>query len=165
MYEVIDNLLGEEEYGVLQAVVTDDKGFPWFYGPEQVDDKDDGHYLYHVLYSNNRPNSQWFDFVQPVLDKIKCQSLITCRANMVLHPSPKGSSALHRDTYSEDLSHKTAIFYIGETNGKTILQGSEGDIEIDHKPNRILIFDADTWHKSQHQTDTNRRIVINFNYF
>jgi hypothetical protein len=164
LYEIIDNLLTEEEYGYIEAALTDDKGFPWFYGDGQNVEKDDSPYFYHVLYVNNRPNSQWFDFVQPILDKIKCQSLIQCRANCVVKMT-NGVNKPHVDNYSDSMSHKTAVFYIGDCNGATVLLDGEEEIVVDHKPNRIVVFDAKTRHYARHQTDTNRRIVINFNYF
>lgn len=163
-YEIIDDLLDEKEYGYLYAAITDDMGFPWFYGDGQNAEKDDSPYFYHVLYCNNRPNSQWFDLTQPILDKIKCQSLIQCRVNCVIKMTD-GFNKPHVDNATSNMNHKTAVFYIGETNGATVLIDGENEIVVEHKPNRIVIFDADTKHFARHQTDTNRRIVINFNYF
>ena len=56
---------------------------------------------------------------------------------------------------------KTAIFYVDTNNGQTDIDGER----VDSVENRIIIFPNNIRHSSITQTDTNRRIVINFNYF
>jgi ectoine hydroxylase-related dioxygenase (phytanoyl-CoA dioxygenase family) len=47
------------------------------------------------------------------------------------------------------------------TNGKTYFKDKD---PVDCKENRIVIFDSKLYHSSSTSTDSNQRIVINFNY-
>jgi hypothetical protein len=55
----------------------------------------------------------------------------------------------------------TAIFYINKNNGYTLLKDKT---KIAVEENKLLIIDTKTYHAAVTATDTDRRIVINFNY-
>ena len=59
------------------------------------------------------------------------------------------------------MDHKTAIFYLNTCNGKTVVNGTE----VESIANRVVIFPANTPHYVISQTDTDRRIVLNINYY
>jgi hypothetical protein len=59
---------------------------------------------------------------------------------------------------------KTAILYLNNCNGYTLLK-TNPITKIESIENRMLLFDSKIQHKAISQTDSKRRIVINFNYF
>jgi hypothetical protein len=56
---------------------------------------------------------------------------------------------------------KIAIFYLNTNNGQTCLDGER----VDAIENRLVCFSNTVRHSSISQTDCDRRIVININYF
>ena len=56
---------------------------------------------------------------------------------------------------------KIAIFYLNTNNGQTCLDGDR----IDSIENRLVCFSNNVQHQSISQTDCDRRITININYF
>ena len=57
----------------------------------------------------------------------------------------------------------TAILYMNTNNGYTLL-GEKEKIKIKSEENTMLIFNSQIKHCAVSQTDTERRVVINFNY-
>ena len=55
----------------------------------------------------------------------------------------------------------TAIFYLNTNNGATEFKSGEG---VDSIKNRLVVFPKNTYHRAVNQTDTDKRIVLNFNY-
>jgi hypothetical protein len=158
LYEVIDNFLDETYYETINKTLRGDN-FPWFFKPSQYGN--DTYFFYHQFYMEHRQNSELFDMMIPVIDKLDVQALMSCRANLVTNCG--GWNNPHIDQFTSKVEHTTAILYLGECNGGT--KFLDEDIFIDHKPNRLLRFDANMVHQAIHQNDSDIRIVVNFNYF
>ena len=94
-----------------------------------------------------------------IFDKLDCKAPIVARANMYVHRNKRITSSPHIDTGWKN--HKTAILYMNTNNGYTAF----GKKKIMSKANRMLIFDSGTKHYAASQTDKDRRILININYF
>ena len=76
----------------------------------------------------------------------------------------KTFSGFHIDIEESPIkTKKTAIFYLNNNNGYTLLDPKK-KIKIKSKANQMLTFDSDVKHGAVLQTDKKRRIVINFNY-
>ena len=164
MHKVIDNVLEDDYYTDIKSTLFNDKVFPWFWGDSQLS-AGDTFYFYHVFYVNNRPNSPYFDVLQPIFNALDVQSLLNVRANLVTNTQGVGFNKKHRDNYTRDCDHKTAIFHLTTNNGKTVLCYDDREEEIDTVENRLLMFDASTEHYSKHQTDEDRRVLLNINYY
>ena len=67
------------------------------------------------------------------------------------------------DKYYFSFKHKSAIFYINNNDGYTIL--NNGKTKIESIANRILFFDSTKNHSSTHCTNDHARVNININYF
>jgi hypothetical protein len=165
LYEIIDDFLPTEQYELIKEHFVYNEEFPWFWKDSQLSKVCDTFYFFHVLYVGDRPNSPYFDMFYPVFDKLKVNALINVRANLTTNTYGNGFNGKHKDNYSEHLTHKTAVYYFGTNNGKTVLCLEDGEIEIDTIDNRMIIFDANIDHYAKHQTDQNRRVVLNINYF
>jgi hypothetical protein len=165
-YEVIDDFLDQSSYNNLKGMIEDDVNMPWFFKNTQVSKTKDSFYFYHVFYTHHESNSPLFPSINNLLlSKMDIKALINVRANLVTNTYGYGFNNKHTDNYTGDHSHKTAIFYLGTNNGSTILYLDSGEKEIETVDNRLLIFDSGIKHHSKHQTDVDRRIVININYF
>ena len=130
--------------------------FPWFYNKEQAGN--DTSYMFHLFHNKTNINSDYFYLVEPILKKLKIKNLLNVRANLCLKRPSKCS--WHVDKLTEDLKHKTAIYYVNTNNGYTLFKNKKVNCE----KNKIVIFDANQKHKAKIQTNTDTRIVININY-
>ena len=163
-YKVIDNYLPLEDFEVIQRQITgDDQVFPWYYN-KFVDNRSKGEthdhfYFCHVVYNDNKPNSDYYNTVLPLINKINPISLIRIKANGY----PKNGDKITKYNYHTDyrFKHKGAIFYLNTNNAKTIL---EDGTEIDSVENRILFFDPSMPHTCTNATDVKMRFNININY-
>ena len=154
-----DNLLDMEEFDRLESII-DNPFFPWFFQKEQV--KDDDPFFCHALYCNDLVQSE---FYKPVLDIFKkyIKWIALYRLNINLCPKIGSTSKFHTDTNGQENEEKmtTAIYYLNTNNGYTEF---EDGTKVDSVGNRLVVFPTNTTHRAAGQTDTNKRIVINFNY-
>ncbi len=116
-----------------------------------------GHEIFYYT-----PQSIFFeDLIVPVLKKLNAVAISEVRANLILKEDNSYQSEFHVDRPYEC---KTAILYINTCNGYTLLH-KDKKIKINSEENKILIFNSQISHAGVSQTDVDRRIVINFNYF
>jgi hypothetical protein len=133
--------------------------FPWYFESKQVETgKKDTLFFSHCFVDKGNINSHAMFLIEPILKKLNIKNLLNVRANLC----PKGPfyCSWHVDRFTENLSHKTAIFYVNTNNGATEFKNKKVKCE----KNKIVIFDAKQKHKALGQTDKNVRMVINFNY-
>jgi len=160
-YKVIDNLLDEEHFVNLHNQIVYSSEFPWYITTNiSGEDGDEDYYFTHLLYNWHYVNSDKFDLVRPLLDKLNIFSMWRIKANF--YPTTK---KIIKHKYHQDhvIPHTGCVFYLNTNNGKTIL---DDGTEIDSIQNRALIFDAHIKHRSTTCTDDPiGRFNINFNYF
>ena len=116
--------------------------------------------MMHCFYRDGQVNSDFYYLIQPILDKLKPTEILNIRANLALK-RPMTSDWHVDDYWDKRLLHTTAIYYVNSCNGYTVFKNNK----IKSVGNKILIFDANTLHNVEYQTDTDTRMVINFNYF
>ena len=158
--KIIDNFLERGQFSSVKNLMFSDK-IEWYYEEHMVEN-DPGCFS-HCFYDFNRIKSNYFENFEPVLLKLEVKSLIKIRVNLYISQKEIYESEWHED-FPYDNS-KTAILYLNTCNGKTALKTKEGIKEVDSIENRMLVFPAKTEHKMISQTNTKRRIVVNFNYF
>ena len=159
---IIDNALSVDDFKNLENLILSDN-FPWYYKEYQTNQRKDNSYFYHLFFSNCNINSNHYGILNPILNLIKPISLINVRANLIIN-RPNSNSNYHMDTYkSKNYNYKTAIFYINTNNGYT--EFKEDNEKVESIANRIVIFPAELYHRAVGQTDKDRRIVINFNFY
>lgn len=160
-YVVIDNFLEKKIFNDFKEVCFSSK-INWFFKPHMT--IKDEYFFSHTFYQKNETTSPFFnDYILPVLNLLNVKAVIEIRANMMLKKNYVYESDFHTDN---DFKCKTAIFYLNDCNGYTVLKDADNNIiNINCKENRILVFDSNMIHKAISQTDFERRIVINFNYF
>lgn len=165
-YKVIDNFLEYETFKDIQKNIVYNASFPWFLSRnvsdsiEYTNNINDGYYMTHLIYEYYTVNSNQFELITPILEKINPKALIRIKANF--YPSTK--EVIHHGLHIDDeYSHRGCIFYLNTNNGKTVLKDN---IEIDSIENRLLLFDPSIEHNSTTCSDDPvGRFNINFNYF
>ena len=157
-FEIKKNFLDQKDFDSFKQVIFSSH-FPWYWLEHQTR-KDKGFFA-HTFYSRYRPDSDFHTpFIAPIIQKLKCNMLSDIRANCLLKNNKRYFSEFHCD---RPYDCTTAILYMNTNNGYTLL-GEKEKIKIKSEENKILIFNSQTKHCAVSQTDTEKRIVINFNY-
>ena len=166
-YKIKKNFLDKESFDLFKQKIFS-QPFAWYWQPHQVNPyvpgappKGDRGFLAHAFYVEHKPNSDFYQpFIVPIIKKLGCRMISDVRANCLFKDSKKHFSHFHCDrTYD----CTTAILYMNTNNGYTLL-GEKEKIKIKSEENKIVIFNSGIKHCAVSQTDTTRRIVINFNY-
>ena len=163
---IIENFLDDDHLIELDAIIGNPQ-FPWFLNKEQVVGTNDGCYHNHSVYDNNIPQSGLYYPISKIFkDYLRYISLCRITVNLQLKQESPSKSSFHTDFQqhnyiTDETKITTAIFYLNTNNGAT--EFKDGD-KIDCVRNRLLIFPTPTLHRVVGQTDTNQRIILNFNY-
>ena len=165
-YEVIDNFLDEADFDSLVTLFTDkDKRgndvMPWFFQSSISHDnvvEDKLFYMTHLIYNMNVPESNHYNSLIPLLEKLDAKCLIRIKGN--LYPNTK---ILHEHLMHTDYNylHSGAILSLNTCDGYTKL--ADGT-KIESVANRILLIDPSEKHCSTTTTNVTARFNININY-
>jgi hypothetical protein len=153
--KIIDNFIPHKKWSNIYETFLNNN-FPWYYQSSQT--KNDNSYMMHCFYRDNKINSDFYYLVEPILKKLKPSKILNIRANLCLKRPM--ICHWHVDDWTKDLNHKTAIYYVNTNNGSTVFK----DRKVKSSKNKMVIFNANVTHKAEYQTDTDVRMVINFNY-
>jgi hypothetical protein len=116
-------------------------------------------YFVHFFYQENNVNSNFYQYLIPLLNVLKIKALMRVKGNLYTRTEKQEIHPFHTDY---PFKHKGVIFYVNTNNGLTIL---EDGTEIKSVENRLLLFDPSKPHKSTSCTDEKYRMNINVNYF
>ena len=159
MFKVQDNYLTIDEHLVLKTIMESNT-FYWYYykGKLKPSNKIFDYQLVHIFYNDNFVNSNFFNDLNPIIEKLKPLSLIRIKANL----NPISHKLIKFDKHQDQhFKCKAAIYYLNDNDGYTMI----GDNKVESKANRIVLFNADQEHYGTNSTNCNNRMVINFNYF
>jgi hypothetical protein len=160
--KIKDNFLAKKDLTELDNLVHNN--FPWYLHKEQVTGADDGHWFGHIIYNEDVPKSDLYNpMIKIFKNYLKYVTLIRIHINLLVRQETPSISDFHTDCdFSPEDTEKitTAIFYMNTCNGVTEFE----DQKIDTIRNRLIMFPANTLHRAIGQTDTNERIVFNFNF-
>ena len=167
MIEVVDNFASNYYCDKLYELFLQRIGkFPWYISetnPIKNDLnvveplKEKYFYFVHNLLRDNNQSSQ-FDCIEPLLEKIKYDSLIRVKANCYLKGEKLIQHEWHRDY---QYKHYGALFYVNTCDGFTEF---ECGTKVSCVRNRIVFFDPSKKHRSSNTTNCPFRFTINFNY-
>ena len=158
-YKTIKNFLDKKTFLKCQEILFGE--LPWFYRGELVEDKKNNFYFTHSFMKEQQVTSPAYDhIIKPFVERLRMKYIFEIRANLILKTDKEIFSGFHVDT---DKSSTTAIFYVNNNNGHTILDKKK-KIKIKPTANKLLIFNNELPHGVMAQTNTKRRIIINFNY-
>ena len=166
--KIKDNFLDDKHLDELDQLIHNN--FPWYLQKEQVTGMDDGSWCLHVLYDEDVPKSDWYNpLINIFKNYLKYVTLIRVHVNLLLRQETPSISDFHTDCDFDDTEKMTtAIFYLNTNNGSTEFKESFPTgfsyQKIDSVRNRLVMFPTNTLHRAIGQTDTNERIVFNFNF-
>ena len=163
-YEIIDNVLPQNDHKRIENLLTGGTKFPWYHVPKvNLLDKENNYFVHNFylapLHDYITEQSEFFDVIKPLLYVLKPKSILRIKANF--YPSNK-NLIRHAMHYDYGFPHLGALYYVNDNDGFTIL---EDGTKIESKANRLLKFEPHLLHCSTNCTDTYGRININFNYF
>tara|TARA_R100000773_G_C4160841_1_gene78724 strand:- start:98 stop:625 length:528 start_codon:yes stop_codon:yes gene_type:complete len=168
-FKLIDNFLEKEVYQKISDYLTS-QDIPWFFrnidvtGDENGSTKNKNGFYNFCFYNEFKPDHpSFYEFMPPILDKLKVRALIQIRANLTFRDIDTKESAFHSDY--EYNNSTTGILYLSTCNAKTILKIKDEEIAVDSVENRMLLFPTNILHKAVYQDDLHKRYVINFNFF
>ena len=159
MFKVEDNYLDIDQHLILKTIMESNE-FPWFYNERKVA-TEGGLFksqFTHMFYANNSINSDFFNYLKPILDKLKPLSLVRIKANL----NPLSEKIIKYDYHQDQkFKCKAAIYYLNDNDGYTVINKEK----VLSKKNRMVFFDSDVKHFGTNSTNCNNRMLINFNYF
>ena len=161
--KITNNFLPPQSFLMVKALLNSNE-LPWYFNDHIVLPKKDpvNHTQFtHTFYVNDKPHSNFFRNLSPLLDVIKPSILIRIKANLLPMTSSIIKHTMHTDFLSDNAKVTTGIFYINTNNGKTIFETGE---EVKSEENKYVEFDSRKLHTGTSCTDQKRRIVINLNY-
>ena len=160
-HKVIENFLDTNLFNSFKNILFSNK-INWFFLPGMTGENKDHYFFHHCFYNLHMPLSTFYDdYIIPILKKLNAVAICEVRANLLLKSEKAYQSNFHVD---RTFKCNTAIFYMNTCNGYTLLH-EDKKIKINSEENKMLIFDSQLKHAVVSQTDVDRRIVINFNYF
>jgi hypothetical protein len=155
---IINNFLDNTLFFEFKKILMSEN-INWFWRNHTT--SEDNYFFNHCFYTDDRIQSDFFEpFILPILKKLNYTKIIEIKANLVL----KKDKIFQTDFYTDNkLNCNTALFYINNCNGYTILSRKE-QIKVPCEENKILIFNSQIEHAGVSQTDYERKIIVNFNY-
>ena len=167
--KVIDNFLSEVDFLNLNAFLFGPL-ISWNYTDlkdlEIPDDNLASSHFYHIFHDHEGVSDRFY-MLNPLIIKLKISAIYRIKANLDPYRGNEGYKGIfHYDFInSENQPSKnmtTGIYYANTNNGYTELE--DGTI-VESVANRMLLFPSNTLHRGVTQTDTKKRVVINFNFY
>ena len=159
MFKIIDNYLSTKDHLILQEV-CESNNFPWYFQKRSVNLKDKNKFDFnfgHIFYLNDNVTSDYFRILNPIIKKLKVNSLIRIKGNLnPITPKPFNSKP-HKD---QSFNCKVALYYLNTNNGYTVIN----DEQIKCIKNRIVLFNSSVEHYGVTCTNEPTKLAINFNY-
>jgi len=169
MIEVVDDFLPEEQYQLIYDYFMGNlnKGdiahsCVWTYH-SGISLPNDGHFQFiQQIFCRNTIISPAFSILNPILQKENVVAVARIKANMLLKTEDLlvFDWAFHTDL--TDTPATTAIYYINSNDGYTLF---EDGLKIESIANRFVKFPCNYKHTGTTCTNTDRRVLINFNYY
>lgn len=137
------------------------RDFPWYAQDKVVSANDTDAYPFftHVFYVQHCPNSDLYELIVPVVEKLGVTALVRVKANNYPRHKEIVSHGFHRDYENPHI--RTCIYSINTNNGGTVF---EDGTMVESVANRALLVNTNLSHSSTSHTDTSYRVnlIINF---
>jgi hypothetical protein len=166
-YQVLDNFLPENYFKELQNAMIDSALFPWYFNntivgidPNEKNNLDSCQFTHSFWSSEKGAVSDYLYILQPILDKIQPKAIFRIKANLVTRTNEIIEHGFHTD-FPPNQQCRTAILYLNSNNGYTIF---DNGVKIESLENRFIEFDSRLLHSGTSTSNSNVRVVINFNY-
>tara|TARA_B100000035_G_scaffold116653_1_gene98830 strand:- start:547 stop:1038 length:492 start_codon:yes stop_codon:yes gene_type:complete len=157
--KVYDDFLSKEDHDRLVHLFSglgEYSKFPW----ECVDnDRPNLIKFTHDFWSHG-PMGNYSEWIGPLTYALDIKSLVFAFASLY----PKGSELVEFDYHVDiDFACTTCVYYVNTCDGYTKFEDC-GTV-VDSVANRCLVFPSQLRHTGTNVTDTNKRLIINMNFF
>lgn len=165
--KIIKNVLNESTHkNILENVQG--RNIAWYKGKVQDENPTDMHFT-HMLYAKHNVSSPLFDLFEPLYKKLNIIVFSRVKLNCSLQKNENRIlGGFHVDVgESNKKPHRgvtNAIYYINDTNGKTLIKENGKIKEIKCEANSIVIFPNTLLHTGTTHTDVEFRYILNLNY-
>jgi hypothetical protein len=156
---IINNFLENSFFNELKKLFFSNK-INW-YLQGQMTQNDDYFFSHHFFEKFTIKSAYYEEFIIPILKKLNFLTVDEVRANLMLKKEKIYQSNFHTDRI---FNCKTAILYMNTCNGYTLFDEKE-KFKLNCVENTVVIFESLIKHSAVSQSDTTKRIVINFNGF
>jgi|APSaa5957512535_1039671.scaffolds.fasta_scaffold19499_5 hypothetical protein len=187
MIKIYDDFLDEEYYDEIKNLILN-SNMSWHYLNNISGDESKGFvgtgrqfgFFHNINYYDNI-SSPYYKLLYPFLTKVNevanSDGNIKTRLDLVTNTGEELLHGTHVDF--EDMAGRnvTSVFYIGDSDGDTIVYNQRKQYEheeipkelsikskVTPKANRLVLFSGDYYHTGQSPTNNNRRVIINSNY-
>jgi|TARA_A100000172_G_C3039196_1_gene109752 hypothetical protein len=165
MINIKNNFLEIDIFNQIKKTIFDQGDqpfFPWYLQDYKVNKNDNHVQLTHVFYFKNEINSNYFDVIKPILNKLNIKNLVKIKANVTLKQNEIKPYGYHTDfNKPENEDMNTAIFYFHTTNGPTFFKDNP---QVDCIENTMVAFPASLEHTGSTHTNNLFRGVLNINW-
>ena len=160
--KVKKNFLEKDYFNRIKSAVVNNETFPFYFKPAVAGESDKKtlkqFYFAHVVYDNHQVNSETFNLLLPLLEKMDVKALIRIKVNLY---SRTDKLLKHYSHVDDNFKHKGMILSLNTCNGGTTI----GKKFVQSIENQALFFDPSVGHNSTNCTDQQGRWNININYF
>ena len=173
-YKVLDKLVSPLEQDNFENLLTSNN-FAWFISENDKTVDEDEYKIRKLKFPNIRESVQLsHTFCYPVdnnkteINSDKYDDTIKLFNNVMAHF--KLNKLEHHNTPHIDVStikHYVAIYYVNDSDGKTILFNKDNTVKIKVSPKkgRFLVFDGSILHTGSHPIKNKKRMVVNYNFY
>lgn len=155
-----DNFLHKDYFNNIKKHILG-FNFPWFI--DKVLSNKTHKHMTHSLYQENEPNSNYYRELFPLLNALKCKSLIRMKFNLTFKTDKIIEHGYHVDEEAQNNNMKTSILYMNTNNGYTGFKTGE---KFGSKENRLVTFDGHRLHTgTTNSCEQPYRCVLNINYY
>jgi hypothetical protein len=155
--KIIKDCLSKEDFTNIKNTLFSDS-FAWYLNLGVNKALDNYSQFTHIFINNYIQNSNLLDNLKPIINVLNPLALIRVKANLLTKTEKIIKHGFHVD---QNFKCTTAIFYVNTNNGYTEFENGK---KIYSEENKLVIFDTFLKHTGTTCTDTNERIVINFNF-
>ena len=156
--QIVENFLNDQDFkNIKHNLLNID--LPWYFNEKCLSDETkDQHYQFSHIFFNNHQKEQFYQLIQPLVDKINPAAIHRIKANCNPKTEKIIETGMHEDTF--DNRFTSSVFFINDNNGYCRI----GDQKIYSKENRLVTFNSTTRHTGSTCTNTIRRVLINLVY-
>jgi len=168
MIDIKDNFLPIREFEQMHSELMA-WNFPW-YTSKVVNDSDqnagNNMQFTHLFYERYSPVDDTINILHPILRVIQPISIFKIKANIMPNQGKVIEHGFHHDVTDSEFhpikDHmKTSIFYMNTCDGYTKFE--DGTV-VESVANRFVTFPNHTEHTGTTTSNSDYRLVINFNY-
>ncbi len=154
--KVTDNFLDQEDFDSMVDVLFG-KDIKWIWG-KIVDFEDACHYC-HNFYHEDEPISDFYENINDTFrERLDVNAWVRIKMNAKIRTNEIIEYPIHKD----DECKYVSLYYLNTCDGYTFFKDGT---KIESIANRLITFPHHLWHGGTSTTNTDRRLVINFNYY